>query len=176
MAIADTDLEFRLSGGASNTNPDSALGGAMSTVAGGEITSDADNNDMDDITAAEAIAGITIYRGFFLRNNHGSIVYEGPVIWIESQTSLADTSVEIAIADEDVSVDIETIADEETAPVGPTFSAPANEAAGLAIGAIGDSDLAAGEYRGFWIKYTVNALAGAGEDQYTLKVNGESAP
>lgn len=33
------DMEMRLSGGASNTNPDAALGGAMSTVGGGRILS-----------------------------------------------------------------------------------------------------------------------------------------
>ena len=58
MAIAASDIKIRLSGGASNTNPNLALGGAMSTASGGIITTNVLNNDMDDITSAEASTGI----------------------------------------------------------------------------------------------------------------------
>lgn len=171
MAISESDLIHRISGGASNTDVDAALGGAMSTVAGGIITTDTLNNDMDDITSDEASAGITIYRGFYYENNHGSLTWQSPVFWIESQTSSGDTSVEVAIADEAKNVALETIADEETAPTGPTFSTPANKGAGISIG-----DLDAGDYRGHWLKYIVGTSAAAALDAYTIKAEGDTDP
>jgi len=100
MAIVEADLIYRMSGGASETDVNNALGGAMSTVGGGVIATNVQNNDMDDITGAEASAGITIYHGYYYENNHGSLEWQLPVFWISSQTSSGDTSVEIAIADE----------------------------------------------------------------------------
>lgn len=171
MPIAPSDIEHRYSGGAANTDPDLSLGGAMSTAPGGEIVDDTLNNDMDDITSAEAAAGITIYHGYYYKNDHSTLTYIGPKMWIESQTSSPDTSVEIAMADEAKNTAIETIADEETAPVGPTFSTPLNYAAGLSIG-----DLNPGDYRGHWVKYIVDADAAAVVDEYTLAVQGDTNP
>ncbi|WP_428323653.1 hypothetical protein [Nitrosopumilus sp.] len=171
MAIAASDINLRISGGASVTDPNLALGGAMSTVAGGIITSDTLNNDMDDITSSEASAGITIYHGYYYENNHGSLTYIGPKFYIASQTSSGDTSVEVAIADEAKNTAIETIADEETAPSGPAFSTPANFAAGIALG-----DLEASDYRGIWVKYIVGSSAAAVFDQYTLGIQGDTNP
>jgi len=171
MPIAASDIVLRISGGASETDPNNALGGAMSTVAGGIITSDVLNNDMDDITSAEASAGITIYHGYYYENAHGSLTYIAPRIWIDSQTSSVDTSVNIAVAGEAKNTAIEVVADEETAPVGETFTAPANYAGGLAIG-----DLNASDYRGFWVEYIVGSSAAAVLDQYTLGIQGDTNP
>jgi hypothetical protein len=54
---------------------------------------------------------------------------------------------------------------------GPTFSTPANKAAGLSIGS-----LDAGDNRGHWVKYIVNASAAAANDTYTIKAEGDSNP
>jgi len=171
MAILEADLEHRISGGASETDVNNALGGAMSTVGGGVIVTNVLNNDMDDITSAEATAGITIYHGYYYKNNHGSLSWTTPVFWIESQTSSGDTSVEIAIADEAKNVAIEVIASETTAPVGPVFTTPANKAAGITIGT-----LDFGDNRGHWVKYIVNAAAASALDSYTIKAEGDTLP
>ena len=171
MPIVEADLAQRISGGLTNTDPNLALGGAMSTDANGVIVSGVANNDMDDITGDENSAGITIYHAYYYQNNHGSLTWISPVMWIESQTSSGDTSVEIAMADEAKNVAVETVANEETAPVGPTFSTPANKAAGLAIGS-----LDAGDNRGHWVKYTVNTSSPAATDSYTIKAEGDSNP
>lgn len=173
MPILETDLIHRLSGGLTNTNPDSALGGAMSTDPGGVIVSDTDNNDMDDITSTEALAGIVIYRGYYYSNEiiSSALTWTTPVFWIESQTSSGDTDVSIAIADEAKNIDIETIVNEETAPVGPSFTAPATKATGIAIG-----DLDQNDNRGHWVRYNVNAASSSTLDTYTIKAEGDTLP
>jgi len=65
MPIVEADIDQRLSGGSANTDPNNSTGGAISTVGGGVIVSDADNNDMDDITSTEATNGIVIYHAYF---------------------------------------------------------------------------------------------------------------
>lgn len=171
MAIAASDIDLRLSGGASNTDPNLALGGAMSTVSGGVVTTDTLNNDMNDITSAEASSGITIYHAYYYDNDHASLVYIAPKFYIASQTSSGDTSVTVALAGEAKNTAVETVSNETTAPSGETFSAPANFSGGIALG-----DLAAGDYRGFWVKYIVNSSATASLDSYTLGVQGDTNP
>lgn len=172
MAIAASDILIRLTGGASNTDPNLSIGGVMSTDGGGIITTDVLNNDMDDITSAEASTGITIYHGYFYENSHGSLTYISPKFYIQSQTSSGDTSVEIAVADEAKNTAIEVLANEETAPGGGvTFSTPANFAAGIALGS-----LDFGDERGFWAKYIVGSSAAAVLDQYTLGIQGDTNP
>lgn len=171
MPIVEADLIYRLSGGVGNVDPNLALGGSMSTVAGGIVVTDTLNNDMNDITSDEAAAGIIIYHGYFYENTHGSLTWSTPVFWIESQTSSGDTTVNIAIADEAKNNPIEVIADEETAPVGPVFTAPANKAAGISI-----SDLNPSDNRGSWVEYIVNGGAVTVLDQYTIKAEGDTQP
>ena len=171
MPIAESDISLRISGGAAETDPNNALGGAMSTDANGKITTDVLNNLMDDISSVEASSGITLYRGLYWDNEHATLQYTDPFMWIDSQTSSGDTSLEMAIADEAKNVAIETIANETTAPVGPTFSAPASKGAGIAVGS-----LDAGDNRGFWLKYIVNAAAAAILDSMTIAVEGDSLP
>ena len=171
MAIVASDISLRVSGGASETDPNNALGGAMSTVGGGIITTDVLNNLMDDISSAEATAGVTLYRGLYWDNEHGSLEYTTPFMWISSQTSSGDTDLSMAIADEAKNTAIEVIANETTAPSGPTFSAPASKGAGIAVGS-----LASGDNRGFWLRYIVNSAAVAALDTMTIAVEGDSLP
>lgn len=68
------DLQIRLSGGASNTDPNASLGGAMSTVSGGLIV-------CQDATATSSISGITIDRGA------GNLEGDGILTYTDSSTS-----------------------------------------------------------------------------------------
>jgi len=171
MPIVEADLEYQLSGGPTNTDPNAALGGAQSTVAGGIIATNVLNNDMDDIKSLEAAAGITIYHGYYYQNKHATLNWTLPVFWIESQTSSGTTSVALAIADEAKNVTMEVVASETTAPVGPVFSTPANKAAGIALTTLDPSD-----FRGTWVKYIVNAGTVTTLDQYTIKAEGDTLP
>lgn len=172
MPIVASDIIFRLSGGAANTDPNASLGGAITTGGGlSIITTDSLNNVWDDVSGAESSAGDTEYRAIFIKNNHGTLTYTGAKVWISSNTTSADDTIEIALADEGINNTIETIANESTAPVGPTFSAPTTFAGGLSLG-----NLAAGQAHGIWIKRIVNTNAqAANANPYTLSVQGETA-
>jgi len=50
MGLDKKNIRFRLSGGASNTDPDASLGGVMSTAAGGEIKTKNASKDTNNIT------------------------------------------------------------------------------------------------------------------------------
>jgi len=172
MPIADTDIEHRYSVDGSFEDPqpdkDDSLGGELSAT---EIPDDTLNNDMSDITSAEAAAGVTKYRGWMYVNKHASLTYIGPKMWIESQTSSADTSVAIGMAVEAKNLPIEVITNELTPPSTVVFSTPANFAAGLAVG-----DLDPDDYKGHWLKYIVTAGANAVVDTYTLAIRGDTNP
>jgi len=171
MPIVASDILMRISGGASETDPNNALGGAMSTVGGGIVVTDVLNNDMDDITSAEASTGIIIYHGYYWENTHGSLTYIAPKMYIDTQTASGDTDLAIAIADEAVNTSIEIIANETTAPSGPVFTAPANFAAGISVG-----DLDSTDFRGWWARYTVNNSATAILDTMTMGIQGDTNP
>lgn len=165
MAIIASDIHYRMSGGASNTDPAAALGGAKSN------TSFSTNAVFDDVSSAEAASGDTEYRCFYVHNNHGSLTLQGAKIWIETQTSSADTSIAIALAGEGKNGTAETITDENTAPSGETFSQPSNFAGGLTLG-----DLAPGEHYPVWVKRIVNASAASATDTWTIRVQGDTNP
>lgn len=171
MPIVASDIVYRLSGGAGNTNPNSALGGAISTAGGGLINSGVPLNNMfDDVSGDESDAGDVEYRCIFVRNDHGSLTLQNPVLWIQSTTPSSDTVMAIAVADEGVANTVETIANEGTAPSGPSFSSPTSKGAGIAL-----PDIAAGAAIGIWVRRTVtSSAAAANNDVFTLRVEGET--
>jgi hypothetical protein len=153
MAISAANLEFYLSGGASNSTANNALGGVISSSA---ITNASDNNLFDDVTGDEADTGKTNYRCIYVKNNHGSITLQNSKFWISSNTTSAHDTLDIALAGEGLNSSAETIADEDTAPSGESFSAPANKGAGLSVG-----NVPAGQFYGIWVRRTVSASASA---------------
>lgn len=175
MSIQSSDLKYRLSGGGSNTNPAAALGGAMSTVAGGVITSGLANALFDDVSGAEAAAGDIEYRCIYVENDHASLTLTDAVVWIDGLTDSADTELDIALDSAAVgSTAASTAANENTAPTGgtaPTFTRPTSKGAGLAIG-----DIPPGDYKALWIRRTVTAGAGAASDSGSIRVEGDTAP
>lgn len=164
MAIVATDLKFYLSGGGSNTDPDASLGGAISS-------SQVGSNLFDDIGTAEAAAGESEYRAYFVKNTNATDTAFATKVWIASNTSASSTALQIALADEGVAATIETVANEGTAPTGPTFDDAEDEANALTIG-----DLAPGEAHGIWVKRTVSATTVAfANDTATLRVKANTA-
>ena len=164
MAIVATDLKYYLSGGAANADPTAALGGAMSSV-------QAASNFLDDIGTAEAAAGDTEYRAFFVKNTNATDTAYAVKVWIASNTPATSTSVQIALADEGVANTVETIANEGTAPTGPVFDDAEDEANALSIG-----NLTPGQAHGVWIKRTVVATSTAfANDTATIRTKANTA-
>lgn len=169
MAIVAGDILIRLSGGSGNTDPNAALGGVMSTST--SVTDNTTHNLFDQVSGTESAAGDIEYRGVYVLNNHGSLTAQNTHAYISSQTSSADTSLDIALAGEGLNATMETVGNENTAPVGETFSAPSTYAAGLDMGNIPFS-----QRYGLWIRRTVNAGAAAvNDDTTTLKVDCDTA-
>lgn len=168
MPIVSTDIKSYLSGGAGNSDPDAALGGIISTT---EIVDATLHNLFDLVASAESASGDTEYRCYYVKNTHGTLALQNAIVWIQTQTPNGDTSVEIALAGEGVNATAETVADESTAPVGETFSAPATKGAGLSIG-----NISAGEYMAIWVKRIVNAASSAyNNDSVVIRVEGDTA-
>lgn len=169
--IAATDVQFRLSGGAANANVNASLGGAMSSTG---IVDAIDNNLFDDVTGAESAAGDVEYRGVYIRNNDGTRPLVDVRLYISSPTSSPATEIDIGVAAEGMNVDMASIANEQTAPPGVTFSRPADYASGLQLN--GATGLTPGSRRGVWVRRTVNAAAPAyAGDTTIVKVEGDSA-
>lgn len=171
LAIVAADIQWRLSGGAGNANVNASLGGIMSTTALADATN---NNLFDDVSGAESQAGDIEYRGFYVRNNHGTLTLQDARIYISAATTSADTEFDIAVAAEAMNVDMATIADESTAPATVSFTRPTTYTGGLQLNAA--TGLTAGSRRGAWIRRTVSAAAVAVADAGTLKVEGDTAP
>lgn len=170
MPIVASDIKYRLSGGAANTNPNLALGGAMSTAGGGIITTDVINNVWDNVAGAESSAGDTEYRCIYVRNEHGTLSLTTAKVWISSNTTSSDDEVDIALGGEGKNGTAETVANENTAPIGESFTHPTTFAGGLSL-----TDLAPNDFYPVWIRRTVNSSAAAfNADAYTLSVQGET--
>lgn len=167
MAVLTTDIKFFLAGGAANSDVDASLGGAKSSV---EITDAALHNLFDVVSSAEASAGDIEYRCLYVENTNGTDTLLNAVAWLSANTPSGDTTLDIGLGTSAIDGTEQTVADESTAPAGVTFSAPATQGAGLAIG-----DLAAGQHKAIWLRRTVNATAAAyNNDGATLAVGGDT--
>lgn len=168
MPLANSDIVIRLSGGAGNSDPNSSLGGIISSTV---LTDNSLHNLFDRVAGSESTAGDTEYRGVYILNNHGSLTLIAPKIWVSSETSHTGEDIEIALAGEGVNATMETVANESTAPVGETFSDASSEGAALPFPA----DLAAGQRMGVWIK-RVTDPATLAKNNYTivLSVKGDT--
>jgi hypothetical protein len=165
MAIVACDITKNLSGGASNSDVNASLGGIISSTV---IVDNTLNNLFAYAPGSESTAGSVKYRAFFVRNTHATLTYENAVIWISSNSTSATTEVKIALADETGSP-IETIVNEDTAPVGPTFSTANGVGNALTVGS-----LAPGESKGIWVQWTITAGTVAVNDAMTIQVRGET--
>ena len=168
MPIASADIDFHLSGGAANSDPNASLGGIISTT---QITDATIANLFDNVSGAEAAAGDTEYRCLYVKNNHGSLTLQGAEVWIETNTPSTDTSAEIGLGTSAVNGTEQTVADEQTAPTAVTFSTAAGQGNSLAIG-----DIPAGQHKAIWVKRVVNAAAAAfNSDSVVIRVQGDTA-
>lgn len=152
MSIIAGDFVTRLSGGSGNSSGNASLGGAKSST---NAPTSLDGL-FDPVAAADASAGDIEYRCVYLHNANGSDTMTSAVVWLQSDTPGTDNRIAIGVGTAAINGTEQTIANEDTAPSGVSFSQPANAAAGLALG-----NIPAGQHKAIWIRRTVDASAAA---------------
>lgn len=166
MSIIAGDFTFRLSGGAANSNANAALGGAKSSTAVGSAV----DALFDAVSAAEALAGRVEYRCIYLHNANGTDTMTSARVWVDANTPLAGTTLDIGVGTAAVNGTEQTVANETTAPSGVSFSAPGSAGTGLALG-----NIPAGQHKAVWLRRTVTAGAGASaNDSWALGFDCET--
>jgi len=164
MPIISTDIKYRLSGGAVNTDPNASLGGAKSST-------DAPLNYFDDVSSGEAASGDVEYRCLYVHNNHGSLTLQNAVIWIQTNTPSTDTDIAIGAGTSAVNGVEQTVGSENSAPSVVSFTSPTNQATGISLG-----NIPAGQHKAVWVRRTVQAAAQAyNNDTFTLRVQGDTS-
>jgi hypothetical protein len=160
MAIQPTDIVFRLSGGASNSNLTASLGGVKSST----VVPVTATGHFDTVTGAESTAGDVEYRCVYLHNNSSQTLI-GAYVAVQSDTPEGSTTIAVGVGTSAVNGTEQTVADENTAPAGVTFGASAT------LG-----DIPAVSARAVWIRRitAAGAVAVTGT-QYTLRPGGDTA-
>lgn len=170
MPIASTDIKTYLSGGAANTNPNASLGGVISST---EWTGGTLHDLFDAVTGDENAAQESEYRCIYVKNTHASLTWLGVKVWISAETSGgANAAIGLdpaGVGNGSTTGVATTIANEDTAPSGVTFSTPTTKAAGLTIGDIGP-----GQAQAIWIRRTTTNSAALDNDSVTLTFEGDT--
>lgn len=121
-------IQFRLTGGAANSTPSASLGGVTSSV---QVSGTSLHNLFSQVSEAERAAGSVKYRAIDIVNvgDTASTVNDLSIL---SQTSSADTDIAIGYdstaGSHALTDNLETLANEDTAPAGITFSQPTSGA------------------------------------------------
>lgn len=149
MSVLSTDLKCFLSGGASNSDQNASLGGIISST---EVVDNTLHNLFDEVTGDEHTAGETNYRCIYFKNNSAETAYNSK-LWIESNSTGADSAITIGLDLAGLNGTADTIADEDTAPSpAVTFSTANGQSNALQLG-----DIPAGQKYGIWIKRVITA-------------------
>lgn len=156
MAILSADIEFRLSGGSGNSDPALSLGGAKSS------TSATGSTLFDVVTGAESDSGDTEYRCIYIHNADPALTMYDTKVWLSAESAAYHA---IALGGEGLNGTAETVADENTAPSGESFSSPASEGAALSMG-----DIPSGQHYPIWLRRTIPGSTAAADVTFTLRV------
>jgi hypothetical protein len=170
LPISSANLKFYLSGGAGNTDPNASLGGTRSTTQVGSGL----NNLFDDVTGDEATAGDTEYRCIYFRNEDANAngLMSPLKNWIDQLTSAAGDEIDIGLDPAGKNGTATTIANENTAPVGVSFSRPTTKSAGLDLPS---APYIQNDFVAIWIRRTVTAGAASDpNDTASIRVEGDS--
>lgn len=176
MAIASTDILYKLSvttgsaGDSTAGTPAGSLGKYISTTA---YTTATLNNVFDDVSGAEAAAGMTDYRCIFVHNNHATLTLQGATITIASQTSGGG---DITIALDNIAVSAKGSASAQAALIASETTAPTGVGT-FGTGPLTIGDIPPGQVKGIWLKRVVTAGATAlNPDGVVLSVTGDTLP
>lgn len=164
MPIIATDIKYRLSGGATNTDPLLSLGGAKSAT-------DAASTIFDNVSGDESAAGDIEYRCVYVHNAHATLTMDNAILWIQANTPSTSTTIDVSLGTSAINGIEQTVANENTAPTGMTYVAAANAGAAIALGSIPP-----GQHKAVQTRRTVTAAAPAIADSFTLRTQCDTAP
>lgn len=179
MAITSAELVWKGSGGSSPGNstavadPNNWLGTYMSstTWAGGSL-----HDLFDIVTGDENAASDVEYRCVFVHNTNGSLTLQSPKLWFSAVTS-GGADLAVALAGQGVvsatqagTPQADTIANENTAPSGETFSAPTSKGAGISV-----PNIPSGSCIGIWVRRTATNSSAQNSDGGTVRIEGDTA-
>lgn len=178
MSIAASDIHTRFAttaGAAGNSTAPGAAGTSLGKyITNADLTDNSLNNLFPDVTGAENAASNVDYQCVFIYNAHGSLTWQGVVVWISAETASGsaygigvDTTAASAVAN--ASAQALTIANKNTAPAGVTFTAPTTQATGISVG-----DIPAGQVRAIWVRRTSANTAAVAPDSGSLSFAGDT--
>lgn len=178
VAIATTDIKFRLSvttgpgNSTAQANVNNSLGEFLSTTG---LTDATVNNLFDNVSGVENVASDVEYRCMFILNDHATLTWEAVKVWLSAEVS-GGTVAAIALdgvgvkAKASATAQAEEVANESTAPIGETFSAPTTKATGLSVGDVGP-----GQCFAVWVRRTAANTAALLGDGVTIRAEGITA-
>jgi hypothetical protein len=135
-------LEYRLTGGAANADPNASLGGDMSSVS---LSGTALNNLFANVLPEDRASEDSVrYRAFDIYNASAVLSMAMEFYFVDTTNSESIIAVWLD------STGTQEIADEETAPVGATWTTP------LIGSKLSLPNLAAGSNHRLWIRRTVD--------------------
>lgn len=177
MSILTTDVKHRLTiktGVAGDANaqadPNQALGKYASTT---DLTDATLANLFDAVSGDENAASDVEYRALAVINNHGTLTWQAPKVWLSAEVA---GGASIAIGLDPIGVAAKTailgtsVATEQDAPAGVTFTAPTTKGAGLSV-----ADIPAGSGCIVWFRRTAANTSAVDADGATYRVEGDSA-
>lgn len=174
-AIVASDLVWRFTttSGSAGDSTAATASGSLGKYAGNSSSawSGGSLNDLfDNVSGAENAASTVDYRGLALLNNNASNSALSGSLYIASEvaggTSIAigaDTTA--ASAKGGASAQLLTIANENTAPAGVSFSSPTTDGAGISLG-----DIPVANVKGVWIRRTAANTSALSADGFGLGV------
>lgn len=176
MSISASDIKLKLSettgpGNANAGSPNDSLGGFISTT---ELVSATLHNLFDEVSGTENLASESEYRCLFVHNASATDAFLNVRVFFSAEVAGgADSAIGVdgttASVIGDTNSQAVTIADEDIAPSGVSFTSPVDYDGGIVIG-----NLEAGECRAFWVKRTTSNSAAVENDGVSIRVQGES--
>ena len=180
MPVADSDITFRLSGGAGNADQNASLGGIISSTAwaGGTL-----HDLFDAVSGDENLASRIEYRCIYVRNGHATLAW-GPNIYawfsapVAGGATLALGWATQGVGNGTATGVASTIANETTPPSpAVTFvdqATAASKAAGVVITGGAAVTIPALSVCALWIKRSAANTAAVAADGATLNVQGDA--
>lgn len=128
----------------------------------------------DAVPSAEAQDGRVEYRCIYVVNTHATLTLYDAKIYIATNTSSADTTIDIALDLVSGNGEDSTIALVDEVDSSDLLSAAVWGAHPTYESALELGNIAAGEQRAIWIRRTINAGTAASADAATLALRGDT--
>jgi len=175
ITSAEILYKYSVTAAAGNTTAGTASGSLGDQISTTVIPDATLNALFDDISGAENAANTVDYRCIFIHNSNSANTLQNAVMWLSAEVaggaSIAigvDTTAASAIGS--ASAQALTVANENTAPAGVTFTSPTTFGAGISLGNIPN-----GSCRAVWIRRTAANSAALNNDGVTFSVQGDTA-